>query len=98
MFVILLHYVKPLTEIDRLAADHGAFLDRHYAAGRFLVSGRKVPRTGGVILARARSREELDAILSEDPFAQNGAAEYTVIEFQPTKHAAALAEFLAAGE
>ena len=50
----------------------------------FLASGRKIPRNGGVILAKAQSREELDEILKQDPFNQNNLADYEVIEFVPS--------------
>ena len=53
MFIVLLTYRKPLAEIDRLMDDHVAWLKGHYAAGLFIASGRRVPRTGGVILARS---------------------------------------------
>lgn len=85
MFVVLLEYVKPLSVIDGLLEDHVRFLDAHYAKGLFLASGRQVPRTGGVILARAGSKKELEAALALDPFAVNGAARYTVVEFSPSK-------------
>lgn len=94
LFVVDVTYRRPLEEIDALLAGHVAFLDRHYLAGTFLLSGRKVPRTGGVILARAANRESLAAILAEDPFHAAGAADYAVTEFQPTKAADALAGLL----
>ena len=81
MFVVLVNYVKPLAVIDALIPGHVEFLDRHYQDGTFLASGRRVPRTGGVILARAASREALSAVLAEDPFAREGAAEYEILEF-----------------
>jgi hypothetical protein len=57
MFVIELTYKVPLTQIDAMMKEHVAFLDRHYAAGTFLLSGRKLPRDGGIIIAdRQRSR------------------------------------------
>ena len=56
MFVLLLTYVRPLAEVDALMREHVAWLDEHYAAGRFLVSGRRIPRTGGVIVARGDDR------------------------------------------
>jgi hypothetical protein len=49
MFMILLTYVKPLDEVDRLLDDHNAYLERNYERGRFVASGRRVPRTRGVI-------------------------------------------------
>ncbi|MBK7074970.1 MAG: hypothetical protein IPH44_21985 [Myxococcales bacterium] len=51
MFIIELTYKVPLAEIDAMMKAHVAFLDRHYAAGTFLISGRKIPRDGGIIVA-----------------------------------------------
>ena len=68
MFVVTLTYVKPLAEIDALIPAHIAWLERQYAAGHFLASGRRVPRVGGVILAQGVSRDALEAMLAEDPF------------------------------
>jgi uncharacterized protein YciI len=95
MFVILLHYVQPLTEIEAYLHEHRSFLDKHYAAGHFLASGAQVPRIGGVILARNLSREALDAVLAEDPFYRERLAEYQVIEFNPTKYAKGAEAFFA---
>ncbi|WP_019143301.1 YciI family protein [Noviherbaspirillum massiliense] len=93
MFVILLNYVKPLEDIDRVIAPHRAFLERHYASGHFLLSGRQEPRTGGVIIAAAKDRAEVEAIVRQDPFHEAGVAEYTIVEFLPTMAAEALSAF-----
>lgn len=90
MFVVTVTYVQPLAEIDALLPAHVAFLDENFAAGRFLAAGRQVPRTGGVILARAGSRQELEQVLGQDPFRQAGAAEYGVVEFTPNRVAEGL--------
>lgn len=87
MFLVMVNYIKPLDVIDALLADHIRYLDKQYAAGVFLASGRRIPRTGGVILARSPNRAALDAVLVQDPFAQHQAAEYQVVEFSPTKAA-----------
>lgn len=84
MFLVLLNYIKPLEEIDRLIPAHRQFLERHYASGHFLLSGRQDPRTGGVILARAMERAELEAILVQDPFSAAKAADYAIVAFVPT--------------
>lgn len=55
MFVIELVYKVPLTEIDAHMKAHMAFLNKYYASGHFLVSGRKIPREGGIILATGRA-------------------------------------------
>jgi uncharacterized protein YciI len=49
------------------------------------LSGRKNPRTGGVILSTLSNREQLDMILTEDPFLRENIAKYEVIEILPTK-------------
>ncbi|UGX84741.1 YciI family protein [Phyllobacterium meliloti] len=85
MYVVSLNYVAPLEELDAVIDGHIAFLDRHYASGTFLASGRKVPRTGGVILARSESEEALRAILAEDPFWQKKLATYDIQQFVATK-------------
>jgi uncharacterized protein YciI len=51
MFVIELTYRVDLAEIDAHVAAHVIFLKKYYASGNFLVSGRKVPRDGGIIVA-----------------------------------------------
>lgn len=97
LFLVDLTYVKPFEEIDPLIDDHYAFLDRHYANGTFLASGPKVPRTGGVIIARGKDRAALETILAEDPFSKAKVADYTVTEFVPKRHAASLAPVLTEG-
>ena len=85
MFVIMVNYVKPLTEIDNHLEAHRRFLDEGYAAGVFLASGPRNPRTGGVILAQAASVDELKAFMNKDPFNASGVATYEYIEFTPLK-------------
>jgi uncharacterized protein YciI len=96
MFVIELLYKAELAEIDANMRAHMAFLRKYYAAGRFLVSGRKVPRDGGVILAVGSSREEIEAIVKEDPFVSRGLAEFRVIEFRESQKADSIDALLVA--
>lgn len=84
MFIVLLTYRKPLAEIDGLMNEHVAWLKGHYASGLFIASGRRVPRTGGVIIARSADVESVRAAMREDPFVANEAAEFEVIEFKPS--------------
>jgi uncharacterized protein YciI len=87
MFVIELIYKAPLTAIDANMADHVAFLDTRYASGHFLVSGRKIPRDGGIIIAVGESRQEIEAIVREDPFCARGLAEFRIVEFRASQRA-----------
>ncbi len=81
MFIINLHYIVPLDQLDAHMTDHVKYLHKYYKQNVFVASGRKVPRTGGIILALAPSREALDSIIKEDPFYINQLAEFSVIEF-----------------
>ena len=87
MFVIELVYKASLAEIDAHMKPHVAFLKKHYAAGTFLISGRKIPRDGGIILALGESKQAISAIMTEDPFCKHGLAEFRVIEFRASQTA-----------
>lgn len=87
MFVIELIYKADLARIDAHMPAHMKFLKKYYAAGNFLVSGRKIPRDGGIILAVGASREEIEAIVKEDPFVGKGLADFRVIEFRVSQRA-----------
>lgn len=93
MYVVLLDYTAPLEEIDYLLPDHVAWLERQYQAGYFLVSGRKRPRTGSVIITRAMPRAKLTALLATDPFALRKLVHHEVIDFQATRTIHALTEY-----
>ena len=90
MFVIELVYKAPLTEIDAHMASHVAFLKKYYASGNFLVSGRKVPRDGGIIVAVGGTRNDIEAIVREDPFVEQGLADFRIIEFRASQRAGAI--------
>jgi len=94
MFVIELIYKAPLTAIDKHMAAHMKFLKTHYASGRFLVSGRKVPRDGGIIVATGDDREEIEAIAHEDPFYTHGLAEIRIVQFRASQSAPRLRELM----
>lgn len=81
MFIISLTYIVPLEQLDEHMAEHVKFLNTYYKQNVFLTSGRKVPRTGGIIIAQAESKDALEAIMTEDPFCQHGLAEVTITEF-----------------
>jgi uncharacterized protein YciI len=91
VFIIELIYKADLAAIDAAMKAHVAFLEAQYAAGGFLVSGRKIPRDGGIILAVGDSRERIEQIMREDPFVARGLADVRVIEFRASQRARDLA-------
>jgi len=90
MFAIELVYKAPLEEIDAHMTAHVRFLKKYYSAGNFLVSGRKIPRDGGIILAVGKTRQEIEAIVKET--GQTGF--HFVDEAAPPKALKALAQEL----
>ncbi|GKU30563.1 YciI family protein [Clostridium folliculivorans] len=87
MFIINLAYIKPLEEVEKYLTEHIAFLNKYYTNNNFICSGRKNPRTGGIILCNAKDMKEVEEIINEDPFKKNAIADYDIVEFQPTKYA-----------
>ena len=85
MYIINLTYKVPLDKIDEHLNDHVKFLNEQYRLGNFQASGRKNPRTGGIILSKISDRNELMTIVDRDPFKINDLADYEFIEFIPTK-------------
>jgi uncharacterized protein YciI len=87
MFLVELIYKADLAQIDARMKAHVQFLKKHYASGHFLVSGRKIPRDGGVILALGSSRGEIESIMREDPFCKHGLADVRIVEFRASQRA-----------
>lgn len=83
MYLLVSRYTAPRERIEELVPAHRDYLRRHLAAGTFVVSGRREPWDGGVIVARGLTREELDAVVAEDPFSRAGVAETDVVAFRP---------------
>ncbi|ANI88641.1 GTP cyclohydrolase [Arachidicoccus ginsenosidimutans] len=94
MFIVSLTYKKPLEEVDKYIQPHSDFLDKQYQAKKFIFSGRKNPRTGGLIAAYNVTKAELENIITQDPFYQNGIADYEITEIIPTKYDNNFASFV----
>ncbi len=84
MFIVSLSYICELEEIDKILPEHVEYLKNQYEKGSFIASGRKVPRTGGIILSKLDSLEKLEEVLDQDPFKINNLAKYEIQEFVPS--------------
>lgn len=84
MFIVSLVYKRPIEDVEKHLAAHVDYLKKEYAAGSFIASGRKVPRTGGIILSQIKTRPELEDCLARDPFHSAGIADYEIVEFVPS--------------
>ncbi|MFZ4929985.1 YciI family protein [Chryseobacterium sp. Mn2064] len=86
MFIISLTYKSSIESVEQLIPQHNIFLSKYYKSGHFIASGRKEPRTGGIIIANAKSKEVIEKIISEDPFYIHQVADYEITAFIPTKY------------
>lgn len=85
MFILNLTYKKSLGEVEKFLGEHILYLNKYYASGNFICSGRKNPRSGGIILCLANDITLVEKLIQEDPFKREGIADYEIIEFSPTK-------------
>lgn len=86
LFILILTYQQPLTEVERYLSEHRCFLEKYYKSGNFIASGRQNPRVGGVILCHAKDRTFIDSAIKDDPFYVHSIAKYDIIEFEATMH------------
>lgn len=82
MVIITSTYLKPLTVIDALIADHRRFLVECHRQSKFIYSGSQSPRIGEAIVADI-GIDEARAIVKKDPLSIAGAADYQFVEFTP---------------
>lgn len=86
MFVATLTYTGATEDIDARRPEHREWLDPHVASGLLLATGPMVPRTGGVLIVSSKiSRDDLEALLKEDPFSVHGLVDYAIVEFEAVK-------------
>jgi uncharacterized protein YciI len=86
MFIINLNYIVPLEQLDAHMTEHVKFLRKYYKQNVFIASGRKVPRTGGIILALGKSKAEIEQIIREDPFHIRNLATFSITEFLTSQY------------
>lgn len=91
--IVSLTYGGSLDAIDAAMGKHVDWLTSAYAEGLVVASGRKNPRTGGVIIMRGR-RAEVEALVATDPFVAGGLATPEITEFTASMAALPLADML----
>jgi uncharacterized protein YciI len=87
MLILDLTYKVALEQADAQMTPHLAWVKQGYEQGWFLGSGRKTPRTGGVIFARG-DRAAIEAYCATDPFVIHGIADYAITDVTVTTVAA----------
>ena len=83
LFTVLIRYLRPLPEVDRVAPDHRSYLGEVFKKGLLVASGPMVPRTGGILWIRAPHRGVVEQIVQDDPYAREKVASFEILEFDP---------------
>jgi len=83
LFVVLMHYSRPLAEVDGVRAEHVTYLERLAAQGTVLAWARRDLPTGGVLLATAPDSATLERVLADDPYVKTGVAKPEIVAFSP---------------
>ncbi len=75
---------KDMTKITpELTNKHKLYLEKEYKSNKLMFGGRKVPRTGGILISQHANERELKDVLNSDPFVKSGAVSYSITEFIP---------------
>jgi len=85
----------PIEQIQHTLDAHRTFLQTGYDKGWPLCSGPMEPRSGGIIIGRTPSLEELQDFFSNDPCLLGGLVDYCFVKFVPVKHQPFMAEWVA---
>lgn len=85
LFILNLTYKKDLQEVENYLEEHNQYLENYYSKGNFICSGRKNPRTGGIIISSFQTLDEAQEAIKDDPFYNHEIAEYSIVEFLPSK-------------
>lgn len=100
MYVVITSYQVERERIEAALPAHSEWVARSYAEGRILVSGRRHPPKGGLLVVRAESPEEVETWLAGDPLVRDGLVASEIHGFDATeapKRSAAFDLFLDGG-
>jgi uncharacterized protein YciI len=85
MFIVLLRFAAEKSRAPELMKAHGAWIERGFDEGVFLVVGGLQPGLGGVVVAHDITRSDLDVRVGADPFVAHGVVTAEVLEVSPAK-------------
>lgn len=94
MQIIILRYAPEAPEIKAALGAHRAFLNRHVGNGEFVCTGALADRSGEVIIARRKMREDAAKVMEKEPYVAAGSATFEIYPFNPSAYADGFEKFL----
>lgn len=87
MYIISITLKENLSDelkANEMFEQHKAWFQKHFQLGNFLIMGPYLDAVhAGVIVARAKNRDALEAIIAEDVYYPPRLADYQIREFSP---------------
>lgn len=83
LFVVLMHYTRPLADVDAVRVEHLRHIEAAAARGLVHAWARREPPAGGVLVCAAPDRETVAALVAEDPYVKAGVATPEIVAFKP---------------
>jgi uncharacterized protein YciI len=85
MFLVLYRFSKNKSKAPEFMSAHNAWSRRAFDEGMFVFAGSLEPQMGGVIVAQAATRAELERRIHEDPFVVHDVVTSELLEVSPTR-------------
>lgn len=82
MFLLLGRYTAPADQVEPHRDGHLAWVQEHAAQGHFIAGALEAGGVGGAIVAKASSRDEVEAWTAADPFIAAGVFTYDIREYE----------------
>ena len=95
MFLVDMSFIDMAKITPELTNEHKSYLEKQYKSNKLMFGGRKVPRTGGILISQHANEDELKEVLQSDPFIKSGAVSYSITEFIPLMASEKYANILA---
>lgn len=86
MFIVLLKF-EDKSKAPEWMAGHNEWIQKGFSEQKFLLLGSLQPNLGGGILVKAKSLEEIQAFVNEDPFVVHGVVRAEILQISPGKAA-----------
>ena len=83
MFIVLLRFSEHRNRAGQFMKAHGAWIQRGFADGVFLLVGSLKPDLGGGIVAHDTSLPDLQRRVNADPFVVEGVVKAEILEISP---------------
>lgn len=83
MFIVFLRFSESRAQAAQFMEGHNAWIKRGFDSGIFLLAGSLQPNAGGTILAHNIARDDLEALVQDDPFVAMGVVSAEIHEITP---------------